>query len=89
MISALYFPDFLPAINDIEQASRQYAVWITQTGQRRLAGESVYTGFNEAYQPYWAKVVSVSEPNYKVRCGSTRANLRAKHARLIVPYGDV
>jgi len=56
-ISAVYFPEFEGEIDQLDLATSQYRLWITEAGQRRLARQTdkLYDGFMEAYTPYSQK----------------------------------
>ena len=53
-ISAAYFPDFEAAIQALDVASSRYKLWMTEAGQKRLAGQAgrASEGYKEAYEPY-------------------------------------
>ena len=55
--AAVYFPQFNAAIDGLDTATSGYRVWMSEAGQRRLAGQtnSINDGFNEAYKPYLLK----------------------------------
>jgi hypothetical protein len=56
-ISAVYFPEFEGEIVELDLATSQYRLWITEAGQRRLARQvdKINDGFKEAYTPYSQK----------------------------------
>jgi hypothetical protein len=56
-ISAVYFPEFEGEIVELDLATSQYRLWITEAGQRRLARQvdKINDGFKDAYTPYSQK----------------------------------
>jgi hypothetical protein len=56
-ISAVYFPELECEIDELDLATSQYRLWITEAGQRRLARQTdkKHDGFMEAYTPYSQK----------------------------------
>jgi hypothetical protein len=53
-VSAIYFPNFLPDLRELQTTTRIYSLWTTQAGSRRLAGkiDSINDGFDAVYSPY-------------------------------------
>ena len=55
-ISATYFPEFESAIQELDNETSRYRIWMTEAGQKRLAGQADVTqGFKEAYTRYQQK----------------------------------
>ena len=56
-ISSVYFPEFQNAIEELDRGAAQYKLWMTEAGQRRVAGQinQINERFLEAYKPYQQK----------------------------------
>jgi hypothetical protein len=56
-ISNTYFPQFNDKISELEDAEREYKIWIFGAGQKRLRGEieNLSKGGADAYKVYGAK----------------------------------
>jgi len=56
-ISSVYFPQFDRAIKELDHATALYRVWMTDVGQKRIAGNfnAPKEGFEAAYLPYAEK----------------------------------
>ena len=55
--AAVYFPQFNAAIDELDTSTSSYILWMSEAGQRRLAGKmsSINDGLTNAYNPYVRK----------------------------------
>lgn len=53
-ISALYFPDFLESLRELDLSSEEYMIWMIGASQRRIGGQmqNINDGFADAFKPY-------------------------------------
>jgi hypothetical protein len=57
-IAAVYFPRFMPQIEELLTVSRPYQTWIVTAGYKRMQGSDpgeVMAGLSPAYDPYIEK----------------------------------
>jgi hypothetical protein len=56
-ISAVYFPQFNDLIRELDRASGQYRIWISEAAGKRLSDDvaQLSSGFEEAITPYVQK----------------------------------
>jgi hypothetical protein len=56
-IAAIYFPQFVPALSELNQVTAQYELWMFGAAKKRLEGniKELNDGHPEAYEPYMRK----------------------------------
>ena len=60
-ISVVYFNELQTALDELENMSRLYEVWMLEAAKKRLSGETkdLNVGFSEIYTPYLSKFSDV------------------------------